>query len=47
MDSATRLFRVRKTCLEMLQDRDYVIAPVRKPIRADHVTRRVSPYRLQ
>ncbi len=29
MDQCTRLYRVRKTCLEMLQDRGYVITSVR------------------
>lgn len=28
MDSCTRLYRVRKTCLEMLQDRGYVVTSV-------------------
>lgn len=29
MDNATRLYRIRKTCLEMLADRDYVVTSVR------------------
>ena len=28
MDNMTRLYRVRKTCIEMLHDRDYVITTV-------------------
>lgn len=28
MDHLTRLYRIRKTCLEMLGDRDYIITAV-------------------
>lgn len=36
MDAATRMYRIRKTCLEMLHDRDYVISEVRatSPVHA-------------
>ena len=29
MDNLTRLYRIRRTCLEMLNDRNYLIVKVR------------------
>eukprot|EP00955_Chlamydomonas_euryale_P107808 365802-Chlamydomonas_euryale.AAC.10 len=48
MDNLTKLYRIRKTCLEMLKDRGYLVSEVRCPAsppswRAARPQRRTPP----
>ena len=36
MDLLTKLYRIRKTCLEMLHDRGYLVSQARKLLVLDH-----------